>query len=113
MSAIAIQSAVRVRAPLVTDRYGAEIRDWDNAVRSPLTRLSIQPAGSSEATGERPTLLITGWRVISDRGVRLDLLATDRVEADGLSLEVNGEVGHFRLGLRHHHTEAQLRQVTG
>lgn len=113
MSAIAIQSAVRIRAPLVIDRYGAEVRDWDSAERTRLKRISVQPDGSSEASGERPTLLITGWRIISDRGVRLDLLATDRVESDGIVMDVDGEVGHYRLGLRFHHTEVRLKRVAG
>jgi hypothetical protein len=41
-----------------------------------------------------------------------DILPTDRVEAYGMTLEVDGEVARFRLGGRVHHVEVRLKRVT-
>jgi hypothetical protein len=72
----------------------------------------VQPDSSSEDTGDRPTV-ITGWRLITPKGRDFPALATDRVEWDGLTLQVDGKVGRFRVGGRLHHVEARLKEVTG
>ena len=107
-------TATRLRAPFKTDRYGntSTERDWPNATSSPLTNISIQPDDSNESAGDSHQV-ITGWRLISARGIDVDLLPTDRVAYDGMTLEVDGEVGRYRLGGRVHHVEARLRRVTG
>ncbi|AVO22266.1 head-to-tail connector complex protein [Streptomyces phage Nesbitt] len=109
-----MDSAVRVRAPLVTDKYGNTTteRDWTKAVRTPITGVSVQPDGSSETDGDRE-LVITGWKLYTPRGRDLDLVKTDRVEWDGMTLEVDGEVARWRLGGRVHHVEIRLKRVTG
>ncbi|WP_203608935.1 hypothetical protein, partial [Streptomyces anulatus] len=74
----------------------------------PCSRLSIQPDGTSEATGERTTV-VTGWRLITDKGVDFPALPGDRVEfAEGIA-ELDGIVGRFRIGQRLHHCEARLK----
>lgn len=111
------QSVVRLRAPVVPDRYGNRVRDWAAAERTPWTGVSVQPAGRSEdqATGDRDTAT-TGWSLQSQPGVDLDLLPTDRVElADGVVCEVVGEVARHPdpWGRGVHHVEATLQRVTG
>lgn len=103
-----------VRAEYVTDKYGnpTSERDWENATRSVVGGVSVQPDASTEATGDRGTI-ITGWRLFTPRGRDLDLLATDRVEFDGMTLEVDGEIGRYRMAGRVHHIEARLKKVTG
>ena len=114
MSALTADSAVRKRAPFKLDKFGnpSGVRDWTAATSSPIERVSIQPDTSSEETGDRSPV-VTGWRLISARGVDVDLLPSDRVVFDGLTLEVDGEVARYRMAGRVHHVEARLKRVTG
>jgi hypothetical protein len=109
-------SGTVVRAPLVTDRYGNQVRDWDSATRFPVTDIAVLPTQQVEdATGNR-TSVTTGWRLYSRPGTDVDLRATDRVEFGALSLDVIGEVARWPHPLRPravHHVEAELRRVTG
>jgi hypothetical protein len=110
------QSFVRVRAPLVTDRYNNAKRDWANAARTTVTGVNIQPAGvpvrSEEDTADRQTTTTT-WNLQTAEGVDLDLLETDRIEFDGMTLEVDGKVGRWPdpFGPGVHHVEARLKEV--
>ncbi|MFE5332563.1 hypothetical protein ACFRCG_39915 [Embleya sp. NPDC056575] len=115
MSLMYVQSIVIVRAPLVADRYGSEQRDWDAATRTPVDGVNVQPAGapaqSTEYIADRQTTA-TGWRLYTQRGMDLDLRETDRVEFDGMTLEVDGKVGRWpRPGGGVHHVEAELMEV--
>lgn len=105
---------VRVRAPEVVDRYNNKQRDWANAARTSLVGVNVQPAGSppqsDEDTVGRQTT-ITGWRLYTPPGMDVDLLETDRVEYEGMTLEVDGKVGRWRVGGKVHHVEAALREV--
>lgn len=110
------QSFTRVRAPLVEDRYKNKKRDWDNAQRTEVVGVNIQPAGapvrSEEETGDRQTT-VTAWNLQTPEGVDLDLLETDRVLFDGMTLEVDGKVGRWPdpFGPGVHHVEARLKEV--
>jgi len=108
-------TVVRVRAPLGDDGYGnpTSQRDWSRATRTVISGVSFQPDTSTEtADGTRDTV-ITGYRLITPKGRDIDLLATDRIEVDGMTLEVDGAVGRYKVGGRVHHVEARLREVTG
>lgn len=109
------EQVVRLRAPVATDRYGNEKRDWAAAERAEVTGVNIQPAGapadSDEDTSGRQ-VTVTTWYLCTRPGVDLDLLETDRIEWDGMTLEVNGKVGRWRLAGRAHHVEATLTEVT-
>ena len=110
------QQFVRVRAPLVEDRYHNKKRDWDNAERITITGVNIQPAGapvrSEEDTADRQTT-VTAWNLQTPEGRDLDLLETDRIEVDGMTLEVDGKVGRWPdpFGPGVHHVEARLKEV--
>ncbi|MFD9629790.1 hypothetical protein [Streptomyces violascens] len=108
------QTVVIVRAPFVVDRYGntTSDRDWDRATRTTVRRVSVQPTESTEDAGDRPTV-VTGLRLITRRGVDVDLIPGDRVVALGRLLDVDGEPGRYVVGGRHHHTEARLKEVAG
>lgn len=114
MSVLFGEAVTLVRAPLKVDKYGntTSERDWANATRTPYPGLMVQPDSSSEAAGDRPTV-ITGWRLITPKGRDFPALPTDRVEWDGLTLAVDGEVGRFRVRGRLHHVEARLKRVSG
>jgi hypothetical protein len=104
----------RVRAPLVEDRYGNKKRDWQAAERLEVAGVNVQPAGtpsqSNEDTSDRQTT-VTGWRLATPAGIDLDLLETDRVEYDGMTMEVDGKVGRWTVAGRVHHIEADLKEV--
>jgi hypothetical protein len=110
------QSFVRVRAPIAEDRYQNKKRDWDNASRATVSGVNIQPAGtpvrSEEETDDRQTT-VTTWVLQTPEGVNLDLLETDRIEFDGMTLEVDGKVGRWPdpFGPGVHHVEARLKEV--
>ncbi|MFF4392390.1 hypothetical protein ACFY0G_37415 [Streptomyces sp. NPDC001552] len=108
------QAVVILRAPPVVDRYGntTSERDWDRATRTTVRRLSVQPDQSTEDSGDRP-VVVSGWRLITRRGVDVDLLPTDRVVALGRLLDTDGDVARYVVGGRHHHTEARLKEVIG
>lgn len=103
-------SVTRVRAPLVTDRYGNAQRDWANADRTVLDGVSVQPATQQETTTAERDLVVTGWTLLSRPGSTPDIAATDRIEWRGLTLEVVGEVGEWGLLP---HVEVALRRATG
>ncbi|MFD4833751.1 hypothetical protein ACFWPV_28480 [Streptomyces uncialis] len=112
MTLLYTQTVVILRAPLVVDRYGNSVRDWTRATRTTVRRVSVQPDASAEGTGDRP-VIVTGWRLVTRRGVDVDLEPGDRIEHEGRLTDVDGDVGRYVLGGVHHHTEARLRGVTG
>ncbi|MEW2635765.1 hypothetical protein AB0903_30030 [Streptomyces sp. NPDC048389] len=105
---------VVIRAPYVVDRYGntTSERDWTSATRTTVRRVAVQPNATSENDGDRP-VVVTGWRLVTRRGRDIDLAPGDRVVALGRVLETDGDVARWITAGRHHHTEAQLKEVTG
>lgn len=114
MSLLQADTVVIVRAPFKVDKYGntSTVRDWVNATRTTVAGVSVQPDGSTEATGARSSV-VTGWRLITRKGRDFPALSGDRIEYGGMTLEVDGEVGRFRMGARVHHVEVRLKRVTG
>lgn len=88
---------VRLRPGSATDAYGNPVRDWTAASSATLTGVAVQPAtGRAEtADGIRDTA-VSRWLLFTPIGSGdLDLLATDRVVYDGMTLEVDGEVSRW------------------
>lgn len=116
------QTAVRVRAGRKPDRGNPDVGvpDWSPGAvdRAVLPPLNIQPRTQAEAHENAQsdrTPVITGWRVQSDHGVDLDVTAADRIEWDGLLLEVEGEIARWPdpVGGALDHVEFNIRRVTG
>lgn len=112
MNRLTADALVIVRAPFKVDKYGnpSSVRDWATAIRTPVQRVSVQPYTQNEETGDRAAT-ITQWKLFTR--THADLLATDRIEFDGMTLEVDGEVARWRFAGRLHHIEALLKRVTG
>lgn len=107
-----LQSITIVRPGTSTDDYGNERPDWDDAVRVPVSGVNVQPKGSSVEDTDDKQMTITGWGLYTPRGMDLDLRETDRVEFDGMTLQVVGKVGRWPApGGGVHHIEADLREV--
>lgn len=109
------ETIVRLRAPLVTDRYGASAPDWPNAVELTVTNVQVQPSSATEPVEVGRTAAITSMRLLTPIGTDLDLLRTDRVRWSGDVWQVDGEVArHMRPSDGTvHHVEAMLRRVAG
>lgn len=116
MSMLYTQAITVVRPGHTTNQYGDDRPDWGaGAVRTAVSGVNVQPAAepsdSDEHTDDRQTT-VTKWRLYTPRGMDLDLRETDRVEFDGMSLEVDGKVGRWTgPGGGVHHIEATLKEI--
>lgn len=111
------QSIVRLRAGSKTDRGGNTIPDWSEGAVSSLTvrQVSVQPTTQTEQADESRTAVVTGWQVISAPGVDADIRFDDRIQWDGKTLEIVGEVARFQdfMDGSTHHIEFAMRRATG
>ena len=109
------QSLVRVRAGERTDRGGNTVKDWSTATRLTVDQVNIQPTIQQEAVDEERNAVVTGWHVQSEEGTDPDILATDRIEWDGMTLEVDGEVARWPELFEDsvHHIEFEMKRTTG
>lgn len=88
------ETVIRIRAPLVTDRYGNQVFDWDNATRSEVSGCGVAPRTSDEETETGRQGVIVGITVYVPAGT--DISAHDRMEVRGEVYEVAGEVADWR-----------------
>lgn len=89
----------RARAALVPGPYNSQVPDWPGAGRDRFPA-SVQPLSSSEDVVQQQRTE-TRWRVFTVPGAQFR--ATDRVEWDGGTYEVDGDVEvHKRAGITHH-----------
>jgi hypothetical protein len=111
------QSLVRVRAGTKTDRGGNTVPDWSPGAvdRLPVDSLSIQPNVQQESAEPSRTAVVTGWRVLSEPGTDADIRADDRIEWDGMTLTVQGEIARWPDPLDGgiHHVEFSMERSTG
>jgi hypothetical protein len=107
------QSLVIVRPGTIADEYHNARPDWGaSATRTPISGVNVQPSGGSTEETDDRQVTVTGWRLYTPRGVDLDLRETDRVEFDGMKLQVVGKVARWPApGGGVHHVEADLREV--
>ena len=116
---IFLQSLVRVRAGHKSSRGNPDdtVPDWSPGAVSRLTvtDLSVQPNTQNETTDETRTAVVTGWRVLSAPGTDADIRAEDRIEWDGLTFEVEGEIARWPdpFDGTTHHIEFVMRRATG
>lgn len=103
-----LDTATVVRAPLVAGPYGNSARDWANATRATYA-VQVSPMSATEVIGDEART-ITQWKLFG--GPDVDIEATDRVEWNGGTFEVAGEVMESRQPGRLHHVRARLVRVT-
>ena len=111
------QSLVRVRAGERTDRGGNTVKDWSPQAVSRLAvdQVNIQPSVQTEIVDADRNAAVTGWHVQSDEGTAPDIRSDDRIEWDGMTLEVEGEVARWPelFADAVHHVEFEMKRVTG
>jgi len=88
------ETVTRLRAPLVADRYGNLVPDWDNPDRLNISDCGVAPRTSDEETEQGRQGVIVGIAVYAPAGA--DILPSDRVEVRGQVWEVVGEVADWR-----------------
>lgn len=111
------QDLVRVRPGTRTDRGGNQVEDWSAGAvtRLTLARVSVQPASQTEVTTAERTAVVTGWRAQSEPGTDPDIQAADRIEWNGLLLQVVGEIARWTdpVDGTPHHAEWTMSRTTG
>ena len=108
------QTVTVVRAPLVTDRYNAQVRDWANATSTPLTDCRVQPLAASGGLIIEPgrDAVVTRWKLLAPDGA--DVLASDRIVWQGKTYEVDGDVELWSSPTGSlAHVEGLLKRVEG
>ncbi|MFF3671691.1 hypothetical protein [Microtetraspora malaysiensis] len=113
-------TATVVRPAWQADRYGDQIPDWSAAERRELSGLCIQPSAqvlvaNEQITADGRDVRMTHWRVYTALGTDADVLATDRIEWEGRTFEVVGEVARWPHPLtgQVHHIEFTIERVQG
>ena len=101
---------VILRAPLVSDGKGNQIRDWANPVGATAAAW-VQPQGTTEQALNQDRV-VSRWRIFIEPTA--DIVATDRVSWNGLTFQVDGEIQTWDDPRGNaHHREGLLRRVTG
>ena len=105
------QTVVTVRPGSFKDSYGNDTPDWGNAIRTTVRGCSLQPLAGAELLPVGRDAVETSWQLIAPPG---DLQATDRIESDGVTYEVDGEVQRwFTPWGTLDHIQAHLKVVRG
>lgn len=106
-----------VRATMVTDRYGNQVKDWENA-----TRTTTKGWVSQQGAVGRPASLeniemreaeVSSWMVYLMPNE--DVTPYDRIEWEGISFEVEGppNPAYSPRTRSVHHKEVRVRVVEG
>jgi hypothetical protein len=109
------ETVVRLRAPMVENRYGAQVRDWSNAAELTVSGVQVQPSSSEEPSEVGRSSVVTHMRLLTPIGTDLDLVATDRIRWADVVWAVDGEVARHKRPSTGavHHVEAMLTRVAG
>jgi hypothetical protein len=106
------RTATIVRAPVVQDVYGNELRDWEHANRTEL-RAWLGSESGIEVTGERISGVTTSLTLFLEPAA--EVVPTDRVELEGEPFEVTGPAIPVWRGMPSalHHVEVSVKRVVG
>lgn len=106
-------TVVDVRPGTRTDRGGNTVEDWSNPTRTTIEQVSVQPTDQAETVTAQRSAAVSGWQVISAPGTDPDVRAGDRIEWQGMTLEVIGEVARWDPDGPTHHVEFTMSRATG
>lgn len=102
-----------LRAPVVTDSYNREVRDWDNATVVKTGRASIQHYLALEEVTDRQTDTEAARLFTDTSDMQGQIISADRVVYAGRTWEVTSPPEEFRFFGRYHHTEMFVKLVVG
>jgi hypothetical protein len=102
------ETITRLRAPLISDGYGNQTRDWSAATSTDFAvHFSHKTVG--EVVGDEARTTTKGYIF---GGPDVDLESTDRVTGpDGLLYELDGELMRSYVRGQLHHVRAYLRRI--
>jgi hypothetical protein len=101
------ETITRLRAPLTSDGYGNQSRNWSSATSTDFA-VKWSHKAVTEIVGDEPR---TSTKAYVFGGPDLDLASTDRVVGpDGLTYELDGEVMTSYVRGQLHHVRAYLRR---
>lgn len=83
------ETVTRLRAPLVTNAYGAQERNWSAATSTPIDSWGVDDSASSEPSDAHREAVET--HCVLYRDAPADVVASDRVECRGRTYEVVGD----------------------
>lgn len=86
------ETVTRLRSTTTTDRYGNTSSDWTTPDRLDIEGVTLAPRLQGEDSDRRQGVVI-GWTLYAPHGA--DIQPTDRIEARGKTLEVDGEPGDW------------------
>ncbi len=94
MGIITNQEAVIWNPGEKEDRYGNKVDDWNNAIPTHVTDVSVQPTGTQEVVDDQQTT-VADWHFYCEDPDVASILqevlrATSRIECDGQTYEVVG-----------------------
>lgn len=83
------ETVTRIRAPVTTDRYGNEVRDWPHATSTPYPGCGIAQgaAGTETVTADRDVVITD---LVVYMPISTDVTASDRLEVRGHTYEIVG-----------------------
>lgn len=89
LPSFANDTVTRLRGTPTTDEYGNDTLDWSAPAELPVTGCSVQPASTSEVTGDREAIT-TRWTWYMPPGA--DVAGTDRASWRGEVYQIDGDV---------------------
>lgn len=106
------QQLIILRAPLVDDRYGNQVRDWSQASQTEvLGRLETEERRAEEDDADRAQLAARGVCFLPPDA---DILGTDRIlDSFGVRYEVIGQIATLTTPRGPHHLEARVTSLEG
>lgn len=106
------QTLTILRAPLIGDRYGNQVRDWTDAVPTVvLGRLETEERRAEEDVADREQLTARGVCFLP---AGTDILGTDRIlDEVGVRYEVVGQPAPQTTPRGPHHIEVRVTSMEG
>lgn len=109
LAGLLVRDVTRLRAQLVTDSHGSEIKDWTNP--DTITGKGWLAQRFHTEEGALREAEISTWHLTVYPN--FDVQAHDRIVIDGQTFEVDGPPRPAWTPRGHHHTEVTLRIVEG
>lgn len=109
MPVIGNETVTVLNAPLSTDEYGSQVRDWDAAVPTVVQRVTVDPVAGQETTSASDQT-VTSMRAIM--AVNVPVTEFSRMVWLGRTWEVDGRPDIYRGGPLAH-LSVVLKEVRG
>lgn len=103
-----VNAVTIITAGVATDRYDDDVADWENPASEIETAGWLVQTSTTESVGDRD-VVVTGWKLYL--GSDETISAANRISANDLIYEVDGEPLLAQTPAGPHHYEIELREV--